>query len=641
MPVQPQQMQASKDARMPALAEIIVGHETDAVSGKSIDNINEYEPIEEGEPKWSKAYDIDCLRLRRLGRGLRRHGAALGGYLALTIFFHWPAVRHLGSRALSDGGDGASFLWSYWSFPRAVTRLDNPFETDLLFHPIGSSLAFHTNTPLEAMVIAPLALVVGEPLAVNLALLGAVFLSGVGGYLLALHQTGSRRASFVAGVAFAFTPWVHGRLLAHHNLTHTWVLAFGLLALFMLYERPTPTRRRALTFGATVALTLLTDTYFAAFLLLSTGVVALWRWRQTFTRVMVLRLVQAAVMTTVSASPLLVSMVATVRRRDLDPLRGWGGAQIDSTDLLSWVVPSPHHRWWGTQFAPLSLEVGSGERVAYPGLIILVLGVAGAVIALRRRRGAWVALFGTFFVLSLGPFLKVNGVVGDRFELLGERFSVPLPYMAIRAVPVVNGLRIPGRFSIVAILALAVLAAFAMARLMRSRPRLSWPVSTLVLSVLIVEILPVPYRLEDRPVPVAYHSVRSHPEDSAVLEIPMQWRDGFGIIGDNTAGRDNTIFLHYATRHGKPLVNGFVARYSKKRRDALLSFPVYRQVLSLQGDLSLRDPVTFTAADLRAMDIGFVVYHRDRPLPTAFNYFSRMGLAVLADDGMVLVWKVP
>ena len=33
---------------MPALVEIIVERETDAAMGKSIDKINEYEPIEEG-----------------------------------------------------------------------------------------------------------------------------------------------------------------------------------------------------------------------------------------------------------------------------------------------------------------------------------------------------------------------------------------------------------------------------------------------------------------------------------------------------------------------------------------------------------------------------------------------------------------
>jgi tartronate-semialdehyde synthase len=42
-------IQASEEARVPALVEIIVERETDAAMGKSIDNINEYEPVEEGD----------------------------------------------------------------------------------------------------------------------------------------------------------------------------------------------------------------------------------------------------------------------------------------------------------------------------------------------------------------------------------------------------------------------------------------------------------------------------------------------------------------------------------------------------------------------------------------------------------------
>jgi tartronate-semialdehyde synthase len=42
-------IQASEEARVPALVEIIVERETDAAMGKSIDNITEYEPVEEGQ----------------------------------------------------------------------------------------------------------------------------------------------------------------------------------------------------------------------------------------------------------------------------------------------------------------------------------------------------------------------------------------------------------------------------------------------------------------------------------------------------------------------------------------------------------------------------------------------------------------
>ncbi len=50
-------IQASEEARVPALVEIIVERETDAAMGKSIDNINEYEPIEEGDQELAQFAD--------------------------------------------------------------------------------------------------------------------------------------------------------------------------------------------------------------------------------------------------------------------------------------------------------------------------------------------------------------------------------------------------------------------------------------------------------------------------------------------------------------------------------------------------------------------------------------------------------
>ena len=50
-------IQASGEAQVPALVEIIVDRETDAAMGKSIDNITEYEPVEEGEQELAQFAD--------------------------------------------------------------------------------------------------------------------------------------------------------------------------------------------------------------------------------------------------------------------------------------------------------------------------------------------------------------------------------------------------------------------------------------------------------------------------------------------------------------------------------------------------------------------------------------------------------
>src|SRR5690242_5823417 len=78
----------------------------------------------------------------------RLHGPALAGYVLLTAVMFWPVVGHFRTRILSDGGDGAAYLWNLWSLPRALLGGHNPFDTKDLFFPVGAHTAFNTNMPL-------------------------------------------------------------------------------------------------------------------------------------------------------------------------------------------------------------------------------------------------------------------------------------------------------------------------------------------------------------------------------------------------------------------------------------------------------------------------------------------------------------
>ena len=574
----------------------------------------------------------------RLPGALRSHGPALLGYLLLTGWLFWPVVRDAGTRVLSDGGDGVAHLWSMWAIPRAILSGDSPFTTTGIFFPLGADTAFNTGMPLVSVLSWPLQAVFGLTVAANVVQLSAVVLSALGSYLLAHHVSGDRRAAFVAGAAFAFIPYRFGRMPAHFSLSHLEFLPFGLLALLLLYEQPT--RRRALVFGAVVGLTFLTDLYYTVFLLLAALVVCAWHWRRTATREMGLRLAQSALAAGVVALPLAVAMFREAFvLHALDPPNGFAGADVYSSDLLSWVTPSAVQRIPGSVFAAVDREVTGGERLAFPGFAVLVLATAGAILGARRRRGVWVLVFGVFFVLSLGPFLHVNGWTGDRFETYGSRYSVPLPFFLLHSVPLLNGVRVPGRFSVAGILALDVLAALALARLGRGRPRLGWGACALALGITLAEFFPAAITTLPAAVPDPYAAIRADPDPGAVLEIPLQWRTGYDGYGGGIP-RYTTMPMYYAIEHGKPLVNGMVARYPKRRIDELLGIPVYRQLVDLhqQGPAT---PATFTAADLRRLGIGFVVYHRDLSFPAVEAYLRTLGLPVLADDGTVVVWRVP
>lgn len=562
---------------------------------------------------------------------------AVAGFAVLTAAFLWPAIVHLRDRVLSEGGDGSTFLWAWWAMPRAVLRLHNPFVTDQLFHPVGGNLAFHTTAPLEMVVSWPIARLLGLGAAVNALQLAAVFLSALGAYLLAFHVCHDRRAAFFAGAAFAFVPYRFVHMGGHFNLIHAEFLPFGLLVYLRFLDEQT--RRRAAWVGLLVGLTFLTDFYYTVFLLLSLTVIGVSR-RRRFDGDTVRRLAEAAVVATVVALPLLVAMVSALRAGELDQLPGWGGADVYAADVVAWVLPPARHPWWGSSVARAQGALPArGEGLAYPGLLVLGLAVGGRELHDRARRG-WVALAIGAGVLALGPFLQFGGRTGGVFSYLGRRFTLPLPYLAVHFVPVLNGIRVPGRFAIVAILALDVLAAVTLASLSRRHPRWAWALCAAALAVTLVEFLPGGLSMHPTAVPEPYHRIAADAGGGAVLEIPLQWQSGTSVVGDTAVVRDDTIFVYYATVHGRPLVSGYLSRYPERRLTRLSAIPLYRQVLALGKEPGFDDRPTFDASDLRRQGIGYVVYHRDRPWPAAYAYLSGLGLPVLADDGTIVVWKV-
>lgn len=572
---------------------------------------------------------------------MRRVALITAGFVLVTCVFYWPGVRHIGSHFISDGRDGADFLWSYWALPHSALHGHNPFSSSRIFWPVGARLGFHTTTPLEAFAFWPLSKLLGPVLASNLLLLGAVPLTAWGVFLLAKHECCDDRAAFVAGVAYVLVPERIDRIDGHWNLHHGWPLPFALWLLLRLYDRPTWPRAAAL--GLMAGAALLTELTYFAFFAGAALVIAAWRWRQTVRRDVLARLAGATGVALLVTLPLLVSLVRDVLGNELDPIRRWGGADLASADLLGWLVPSVRHPLWGALSRPLHVNWGA-ENYPYAGLV--VLGLALAAVAwrqTRRQTGPWPLIALGSAVLALGPFLHVNGWTGSRFEHFGVRYSVPLPFMLFRSIPLLSALRVPGRFALMTALALDVIAAIALTRVLRNRSaRGQWAVFAVVLVVTMVELLPVPtVRLQSPDVPAAYRVIQHSQDDDAVLEVPLFWRDGFGQYGDSVA-HEHSIFLYYATRHGHPVSNGMVARLPQARWHRLLAdFPPYRQLLALQHQPGFTDAATFTAHDLRAMGIGWVVYHRDVPMPDALAYLQTLGLQGAADDGQVVVWRVP
>jgi hypothetical protein len=563
--------------------------------------------------------DWDCE-----GGARWRHAPAAGGYALLTMAVMWPAVAHFRTNAMVDGSDGAVFSWLWWEMPRAVAHGSNPYGTNLLFHPSGADLSLTTSAPLVGLVTWPVQIAFGPTAQVNLVQLGSMFLAGWATYLLAEAVCRNRGAAFVAGVAFAMLPARFVHVDGHLNLVETGVLPFGLLVFLRFSEAPTT--RGAIRVGVVMGASFLVDPQLA--LLLGVGVTVLALARRRLLLEHAHRVVGGALVALVVASPLLLPMGVALAAGNGTQTDATSDAVAFSASPVSWILP-PLDRLWLGHLAMIEPVTPSLEGVAYPGFVMLGLAVAGAAVSSRDRRRGWVAMAAVGFVLSLGPY----PLVGDRY------LEVPLPFSLLRLIPGLDALRVPGRFALLGGLAVQVLAASALAAMARRIPRKAPLVIGLVALVTAAELWPrsLPSRPNDVPTP--YERIAEQPDDGVVLEIPLKWSTGHDSYGFD-GHQPNFMFLLYAMVHGHPLVSGAVSRYPDADLHEMLSVPSYRQLLALGGEPGFDDQATFDRRDLEALGIGYVVYHRDDPVPAALAYLQRLDLPVLADDGNVIVWRV-
>jgi hypothetical protein len=270
-------------------------------------------------------------------------------------------------------------------------------------------------------------------------------------------------------------------------------------------------------------------------------------------------------------------------------------------DLLALVLPNPNHplapRWIGAWLD--SRPNGFLENAVSVPLVAIAVGALAWRMGWRPSR-AWAGLAVLFGLLALGPFVHIGGV----------NTFVAGPWAFLRYVPLLGLARSPARFSVVMMLAIAVLFALALTWLGRRYParrRLILAVSAIVL---LAELVPLPRTLHSAEVPPLYRHVAAAPRNVKLLELPFGIRSGASSVGNFTA---RTQF--YQTAHGKTIMGGYLSRLSPRRVADLRADPVRNAlaILSENQRLAPEQEKAFLArgpAFVRAWNVGFVVIDR-------------------------------
>src|SRR5262249_28100306 len=448
---------------------------------------------------------------------------ARGVFSALTIVHTWPLITAPGRLSRNDHPDTLlnewTIAWVAHEAPRAPWHL---FDANI-FYPDRDTLAYSEHLAVPAAMGAPLFWAGASPVLVyNLVLLAGFALTGWATFMLVWRWTGDRAAAIVAGVILAFNAHSFTRL-PPLQAQHVEFLPFVLLAFDDLLRQPS--LRAAVRLAAWFALQSLVSVYLMVFTAVALAAGALARpedwWGARAKRLAPFLAVAGAIAVAVML-PFLVPYKRLGLVRPLDEVALYSAHWRDYLATPARV----HYSAWSAAFF--------GGTALFPGFTGLALAIVAIVhgVPLTDRRARMVFAAGIAGVaLSFGPCLPGYATL-------------------YRWLPLLQGVRAVARFGYLAIVATAVLAGFGVATLRARYRGARWlPAATFGLFVLANAdgfCAPIPYT-DAEPVLPVYNRLR-RAADAVVVEFPF-------YPPDRTY--HNAPYLFNATRHWRPLVNGY------------------------------------------------------------------------------------
>ncbi len=200
----------------------------------------------------------------------RTHAAVLAGYAALAVAFSWPLPLHLATHLTGTiGSDAGVYVWNQWVFRHELLEHGRlPYFTDKIFSLSegAANLGLHNYTIFQNLLALPWIGVFGVVATFNLIHLLMTVITAYATFLLARHVSGREAESWLAGMAFAWSPVLIARGTGHFSLVAAAPLAAFLLVLLRAdgHER----LRDAVALGVIVWWAASTDVYYAVYCLL-------------------------------------------------------------------------------------------------------------------------------------------------------------------------------------------------------------------------------------------------------------------------------------------------------------------------------------------------------------------------------------
>ena len=517
-----------------------------------------------------------------------RHAAVAGFFVVLTVLFAYPLSLSPGSFVVPGDADTDLFMWTLgWGTHALFTRPWDLFQANI-YYPQDNTLAYSENLIGSIPFAAPVLWTTGNPvLALNAVALSSVTLCGIGAYLLARRLGTSIPAAILCGMIFAFSPARFYRYGQIHLTTTQWIP----FVLAYLHTYFATARRRDLWIAlAFFSLQVLATGHGAVFVAIGFAVVLLHELVRRGDRRLAWRVVKDAgwrgalllLPIAAIAVPYRIVQEEMGLRRSL---QNW--AAVPESFLASPAhLPARINSW----LAGMPVN-DTATAFMFPGYVPCLLALVAVTIGWRTRARAvmpYAAITVVALLLAMGPPLSL--------------------WPHVYWMPVLNFIRVPSRFIILATLGIAVLAALGFDALFRERrAQVAATAGALAAMVLVAEFATMPftgkpYHVE---IPAIDRWLATRPGHFAVAEIPVRGND-----------RWHSMYMLHSMAHWQKTVHGH-SGIRPAMHDEL-----YGQLREFPDDEGV--------AGLRRIGVDYLVVHTDGYEPAEWADVERR-LASYAD----------
>ena len=600
------------------------------------------------------------------------------GYLLVNILFNtpifWGEFWNDSSQYSAVIGEINATEWGMEQIYQRLIQFENPFKPfDMVFYPFsvdvsGADIGFGFHFLYLRPFFSP-----HQSLSFLVVL--HFFLANIFMYALLRKLEIRKAVSFVIGLAFGYMTFMTVRL---GHLTYSMYYVFPLFMLPALHFISAKNIRDKLLYTIMLAFIfvyiLWSHAYYFILILISVATLCLYylcfypKKSIEFLKLNLLYLVLGILTVGGLLSFWIIGIKESSLFSQIPRSVGWGGAIQFSSDLFGYFVPSHYNVYygryvaWAIQRFDIAFARGIFENFTYPGIIILASYFLLGALFMRGKlhKKLWHSIRGYFIAsivllsLTLGPFLHVAGRWAFTVDE-GIKIVVPLPYVLLHYMPLLNNVRSPGRFIVAFIFLAYLVVAFLLNNYLKDKSKKFIFIALVIItSVVIIDHrypnnkLSVPYYFPHQ----IYEAIAKDASESTVLEIPFTVRDGITYFGDQEAIYQimgQFIFTN-------PILGGYMGRVPDYIKNYYVNDPFIGYVgrlidtdITLNGGIDRTNLDTWQVMDepaaLRSvdfLDLKYIIMNTDKPyVATLAAQLENLGYQkIMKDNNYILLEKL-